>query len=105
MKESTHINSLKFILTGVSGKKATLVANSIGGGFIFGVLSAVAETLKLPEETLLDGLFVAADVGAICYTHTAPTGEVIGCTGECGCCAAPTARELSCKFRSWHSGQ
>ena len=31
MKESEHINSLKFILTGKSGKKATLVANSTGG--------------------------------------------------------------------------
>ena len=34
MKESAHINSLKFILTGKSGKTATLVANSIGGGMI-----------------------------------------------------------------------
>ncbi|MBE5972613.1 MAG: hypothetical protein E7246_08875 [Lachnoclostridium sp.] len=34
MKESPHINSLKFILTGISGKKASLVANSIGGGMI-----------------------------------------------------------------------
>ncbi|MBQ3063077.1 MAG: L-serine ammonia-lyase, iron-sulfur-dependent, subunit alpha [Clostridia bacterium] len=59
-----------------------------GGGFIFGVLSSVQETLDLPQEILLDGLFVAAGVGAIAYTRTAPTGEVIGCTGECGCCAA-----------------
>ena len=34
MKESPHINSLKFILTGKSGKKVSLVANSIGGGMI-----------------------------------------------------------------------
>ena len=34
MKESEHINSLKFIITGKNGKKATLVANSIGGGMI-----------------------------------------------------------------------
>lgn len=59
-----------------------------GGGFLFGVLSAVQEDLGLPKETLLDGLFVAAGVGAICYTRSAPTGEVTGCTGECGCCAA-----------------
>ncbi len=59
-----------------------------GGGFIFGVLSAVQETLGLSEDVLLRGLFVAAGVGAICYTRSAPTGEVTGCTGECGCCSA-----------------
>lgn len=59
-----------------------------GGGFLFGVLSAVQEDLGLSKETLLDGLFVSAGVGAICYTRSAPTGEVTGCTGECGCCAA-----------------
>ncbi len=59
-----------------------------GGGFIFGVLSAVQETLGLSEDVLLRGLFVAAGVGVICYTRSAPTGEVTGCTGECGCCSA-----------------
>lgn len=62
-----------------------------GGGFLFGVLSAVQETMGFGQETLLDGLFVAAGVGAICYTRSAPTGEVTGCTGECGCCAAMAA--------------
>ena len=59
-----------------------------GGGFIYGVVSAVQESLGLPLEAVIDGLFVAAGIGAICYTRSAPTGEVIGCTGECGCCAA-----------------
>lgn len=62
-----------------------------GGGFLFGVLSAVQETLNLSKETLLEGLFVSAGVGAICYTRSAPTGEVTGCTGECGCCSAMAA--------------
>ncbi|MBQ7796042.1 MAG: L-serine ammonia-lyase, iron-sulfur-dependent, subunit alpha [Lachnospiraceae bacterium] len=66
-----------------------------GGGFIFGVLSAVQETLDLPQETLLRGLFVAAGVGAICYTRSAPTGEVTGCTGECGCCSAMAAAAVA----------
>ena len=62
-----------------------------GGGFLFGVLSAVQETMGFDKATLLDGLFVSAGVGAICYTRSAPTGEVTGCTGECGCCAAMAA--------------
>ena len=66
-----------------------------GGGFIFGVLSSVQETLDLPQEILLDGLFVAAGVGAICYTRSAPTGEVTGCTGECGCCSAMAAAAVA----------
>ena len=66
-----------------------------GGGFIFGVLSAVQETLGLSQETLMNGLFVAAGVGAICYTRSAPTGEVTGCTGECGCCSAMAAAAVA----------
>lgn len=66
-----------------------------GGGFIFGVLSSVQETLDLPQEILLEGLFVAAGVGAICYTRSAPTGEVTGCTGECGCCSAMAAAAVA----------
>ena len=34
MKESSHINAVKFILTGKSGRKASLVANSTGGGMV-----------------------------------------------------------------------
>ncbi len=66
-----------------------------GGGFIFGVLSSVQETLDLSQEILLEGLFVAAGVGAICYTRSAPTGEVTGCTGECGCCSAMAAAAVA----------
>ena len=66
-----------------------------GGGFIFGVLSSVQETLELSQEALMDGLFVAAGVGAICYTRSAPTGEVTGCTGECGCCSAMAAAAVA----------
>ena len=41
MKESAHFNSMKFILTGVSGKKASLVVDSIGGGMV--------ETVRVKE--------------------------------------------------------
>lgn len=66
-----------------------------GGGFLYGALSAVQEDLGLSEEDVLRGLFVGAGVGAICYTRTGPTGEVIGCTGECGCCTAMAAAAIT----------
>jgi len=59
-----------------------------GGGFISGILHAVKEEFNLSDDDILRGLFIAAGVGAICYTRTNPTGEVIGCAGECGCCSA-----------------
>ncbi len=34
MKESTHINAMKFVLTGASGQIVTLVGDSTGGGMI-----------------------------------------------------------------------
>lgn len=66
-----------------------------GGGFLYGAVSAVQEELGLSEEDVLRALFVAAGVGAICYTRTGPTGEVIGCTGECGCCTAMAAAAIT----------
>lgn len=34
MKESTHVNAMKFVLTGESGRGVTLVGDSTGGGMI-----------------------------------------------------------------------
>ena len=65
-----------------------------GGGFLAGVLYAVKEELNLSEDDILRGLFIAAGIGAICYTRTAPTGEVIGCAGEVGICSAMTAAAI-----------
>ena len=62
-----------------------------GGGFMAGVLFAVKEEFGLTDEDILRALFIAAGIGAICYTRTEPTGEVIGCVGECGVCTAMTA--------------
>ena len=65
-----------------------------GGGYLYSALLAVQEDRGLSGEALLRSLFVAAGVGAIAYTRTAPTGEVIGCCGETGVCAAMAAAAL-----------
>lgn len=65
-----------------------------GGGFLSGVLHAVREECGLTDEDMLRGLFVAAGVGAICYSRTEPTGEVIGCAGEVGVNSAMTAAAI-----------
>ena len=59
-----------------------------GGGYLYAAVRAVKETYELPESAVLEGLLVAAGVGAICYSRTNPTGEMLGCTGECGVCGA-----------------
>lgn len=66
-----------------------------GGGYIYAALSAVQEARDLSDGDLLHGLFVAAGVGAIAYTRTVPTGEVIGCTGESGVCGAMAAAAIA----------
>jgi L-serine dehydratase len=62
-----------------------------GGGYLFSALFSVKEAYGCSEDALLRGLFVAAGIGAISYTHTSPTGEVVGCGGECGVCCAMAA--------------
>jgi L-serine dehydratase len=66
-----------------------------GAGYIYAALSAVQEARGLTEDDLLRGLFVAAGVGAIAYTRTAPTGEVLGCAGESGVCGAMAAAAIA----------
>ena len=65
-----------------------------GGGYIHAALWAVKEALGFSDDDLLRGLFVAAGIGAIAYTRTEPTGEVLGCTGECGVCGAMAAAAI-----------
>ena len=62
-----------------------------GGGYVYAALSAVQEARGLSDDDLLHGLLVAAGVGAIAFTRTEPTGEVLGCTGEAGVCGAMAA--------------
>jgi L-serine dehydratase len=65
-----------------------------GGGYLFSALSAVRDARGSSEEEVLRALFVAAGVGAIGYTRGEPTGEVIGCAGECGLCSAMTSAAI-----------
>lgn len=65
-----------------------------GGGYLFSALTSVQKAFGYSEEDLLRGLFVAAGIGAISYTHTSPTGEVVGCGGECGVCCAMGAAAI-----------
>ena len=66
-----------------------------GAGYVYAALSAVQEARRLSDDDLLRGLFVAAGIGAIAYTRTEPTGEVLGCTGESGVCGAMAAAAIA----------
>jgi len=66
-----------------------------GAGYIYAAMSAVQDARGLSEDDLLRGLFVAAGIGAIAYTRSAPTGEVTGCTGEAGTCGAMAAAAIT----------
>jgi L-serine dehydratase len=66
-----------------------------GGGYVHAALWAVKEAHGFGDEDLLRGLFVAAGVGVIAFSRTEPTGEVIGCTGECGVCGAMAAAGIA----------
>ena len=62
-----------------------------GGGFLYAALRAVCEKREIPDEVQTEGLLVAAGIGAVCYSRGNPTGEVMGCMGECGVCGAMAA--------------
>ncbi len=66
-----------------------------GGGFMFSAIKAVAHKLDKSDKEIIDALFVAAGVGAICYLRSSPTGEITGCAGECGVCGAMTAAAIT----------
>ncbi|NLL77059.1 MAG: hypothetical protein GX235_07415 [Clostridiales bacterium] len=66
-----------------------------GGGYLYSAVRAVMEARNLSDEDALHGLFVAAGVGAICYTRSEPTGEATGCAGECGVCSAMAAAAIT----------
>lgn len=65
-----------------------------GGGYLFSALVSVKEVHGYSDDDVLRALFVAAGIGAISYTHTCPTGEVVGCGGECGVCCAMGAAAI-----------
>jgi L-serine dehydratase len=66
-----------------------------GGGYLYAALAAVRDARGLSDDDLLHGLLVAGGVGAIAFSRTEPTGEVIGCTGEAGVCGAMAAAGIA----------
>jgi L-serine dehydratase len=80
---------------GVPGVETVAGPMGSGGGYIYGALLAVQQARGFSDDDLLRGLFVAAGVGAIAFSRTEPTGEVIGCTGECGVCGAMAAAGIA----------
>ena len=80
---------------GIPGVPVVAGPMGSGGGYIHAALWAVKEAYGFSDDELLRGLFVAAGIGAIAYTRTAPTGEVTGCTGETGICGAMAAAAIA----------
>jgi L-serine dehydratase len=81
--------------TGIPGVPVVAGPMGSGGGYIHAALWAVKQAHDYSDDDLLRGLFVAAGVGAIAFSRTEPTGEVIGCTGECGICGAMAAAGIA----------
>jgi L-serine dehydratase len=65
-----------------------------GGGYLYAALFSVCKMRGYRHEDLLRGLFIAAGVGSISYSRFSPTGEAMGCAGECGVCCAMTAAAI-----------
>jgi len=76
---------------GIPGVPAVAGPMGSGGGYVHAALWAAKEAHGFSDDDLLNGLFVAAGVGAIAFSRTEPTGEVTGCTGETGICGAMAA--------------
>ncbi|AEF86887.1 hypothetical protein TREPR_1352 [Treponema primitia ZAS-2] len=58
-----------------------------GGGYLFSALEGVREARGLSREKQLEGLVIAAQLGAIAFTLAHSSG-VSGCVGESGVCCA-----------------
>jgi L-serine dehydratase len=80
---------------GIPGVETVPGPMGSGGGYIYAALHAVQEAKGFGDDDVLHGLFVAAGIGAIAYTRTEPTGEVIGCSGECGISGAMAAAAIA----------
>jgi L-serine dehydratase len=80
---------------GIPGVESVPGPMGSGGGYIYAALSAVKDAHRFGDDALLRGLFIAAGIGAIAYTRTEPTGEIIGCSGECGICGAMAAAAVA----------
>ncbi len=58
-----------------------------GGGYLFSALEGVREFRGYSHEKLIEGLIIAAMLGAIAFTHAKASGAS-GCVGESGICCA-----------------
>ena len=66
-----------------------------GGGYIYAAMYAVQQSQGFSDDDFIRGLFIAAGIGAIAYTRSHPTGEGLGCTGECGICGTMAAGAIT----------
>ena len=78
-------------MTGIPGVEFIPGPMGSGGGLIYSALCAVAEDFGYSDEDITRGLFVAAGIGAICFTRSVPGGGNAGCMGEIGMCGAMAA--------------
>jgi L-serine dehydratase len=108
-----YVNSGKALMGGVVARALTLAMAAMapvpgvefvpapmgaGGGLLYSSLSAVWEEKGFSHDDFLRGLFVAAGVGAVCFSRTDPGGINIGCAGEQGissCMAAAAITEMA----------
>jgi L-serine dehydratase len=80
---------------GIPGVETVAGPMGSGGGYIYAALCGVKDAHGFTDDDLLRGLFIAAGIGAIAFSRTEPTGEVLGCTGECGICGAMAAAAIA----------
>ena len=80
---------------GIPGVEVVAGPMGSGGGYVHAALWAVKEARGFSDDDLLRGLFIAAGVGALAFTRTDPTGECIGCGGECGIRGAMAAAGIA----------
>ncbi len=78
----------------VPGVKIVPGPMGTGGGYLFSALDAVREAKGYSHEKMIEGLIVAAMLGAIAYTRSNPSGER-GCVGESGVCNAMAAAAVA----------
>lgn len=82
-------------MIGIPGVEFVPGPMGTGGGLIYSVLCGVKESRGYSDDDLLRGLFIAAGVGAICFTRSEPGGGNVGCMGEMGMCGAMAAAAVT----------
>lgn len=79
---------------GIPGVETVTGPMGSGGGYLYAALYAAAQRKGWGAETVVRGLFTAGGVGLLAFLHTEPTGECLGCSGECGINGAMAAAGL-----------